>query len=57
LPTDPKFYGDFAPDAVLQKMQGDKKNTGGQLNMILLRGIGQAFVEKNVPADAVRAIL
>jgi 3-dehydroquinate synthase len=57
LPVDPKFYGDFPADDLLRAMRGDKKNAGGQLNMILLRGAGQAFVAKDVLADAVRAVL
>ncbi len=29
-------------------MQGDKKNRDGQITLILLRGIGQSFVQHGV---------
>lgn len=57
LPVDPKFYGDFAPADILARMRGDKKNNRGEMNLILLRGAGQAFIEKNVLESDVTAIL
>jgi 3-dehydroquinate synthase len=38
-------------------MAQDKKVVDGQLRFILARGIGEAFVTGNVPADAVRGVL
>ncbi|HVX73308.1 MAG TPA: 3-dehydroquinate synthase, partial [Devosia sp.] len=40
-------------DAIAQ----DKKVVRGTLTFILTRGIGQAFIEKNVDPQAVRAYL
>lgn len=57
MPTDPKFYGEFRVDDVIARMRADKKNSGGKMNLILLKGIGEAFVEKGVDEDAVRAVL
>ncbi len=44
-------------DAILEAMYQDKKVQRGALTFILLRGIGQSFVAKNVPAEAVRSYL
>lgn len=44
-------------DALLTLMGQDKKVVDGQLRFILARGIGQAFVTADVPADAVRTTL
>ena len=38
-------------------MGSDKKVENGALTFILARGIGQAFVAKDVPLDDVRAVL
>jgi 3-dehydroquinate synthase len=50
--------GEF-PDAdgLLALMAQDKKVVDGQLRFILARGIGEAFVTGDVPADAVRGVL
>jgi 3-dehydroquinate synthase len=47
------------PDAegLLALMAQDKKVVDGQLRFILARGIGDAFVTADVPADAVRGLL
>lgn len=44
---------DYLMDAIAQ----DKKVVRGALTFILTRGIGQAFIEKNVAPDTVRAYL
>lgn len=49
--------GPFDADRVLGLMAADKKAEAGRLTLILARGIGAAFVEKNVDALAVRAFL
>jgi 3-dehydroquinate synthase len=49
--------GPFAADALVAHMAQDKKAEGGQLTFILARGIGQAFVAKDVDAGQVRAFL
>ncbi len=38
-------------------MAHDKKASGGQLTFVLVRGLGRAFVTRDVPLDAVRDIL
>jgi len=38
-------------------MAQDKKAEGGQLTFILARGLGDAFVAKNVDGEAVRDFL
>ncbi len=43
--------------AVLEAMLGDKKVTGGRLNLILAHGVGRSFIAADVPLDAVRAFL
>lgn len=47
------------PDAaaLVDLMAQDKKVVDGQLRFILARGIGQAFVTSDVPADAVASVL
>lgn len=50
--------GDLAPtDQLLKHIEQDKKVTRGQLNFVLTRGIGQAFVKKDVDANDVHAFL
>lgn len=42
---------------ILALMQHDKKAQGGQLIFVLVRGIGQAFTQKNVAPEDVLAII
>lgn len=49
--------GPYAAEALAAAMAHDKKNEGGHLTLILARGIGRAFVQKEASADAVRALL
>lgn len=44
-------------EAVLAHMRGDKKNSGGKITLVLVRGIGGAFVEKNVSESVLRDFL
>ena len=37
-----------AANRLVQRMGGDKKNSSGQLALILVRGIGKAFLDPNV---------
>lgn len=59
LPTDLSGLGAHVGDvdAMMNYIAQDKKVTRGALNFILTRGIGQAFVAKDVPASEVRAYL
>ena len=45
------------PEGLLSLMAQDKKALGGRLRFILSRGIGQAFVAEDVPAEAVLGVL
>ena len=42
---------------LMEHMAQDKKVKGGRLTFILTRGIGQAFIANDVPAEKVRAFL
>ncbi len=44
--------GPYTPARMIAAMQHDKKNEGGRLTLILARGIGDAFVSKNVDVAA-----
>ena len=44
-------------DEVLAHMRHDKKAQAGRMSFILARAIGQAFVSRDVPEEAVRAVL
>jgi 3-dehydroquinate synthase len=45
------------PDELLAHMRHDKKAQGGRMTFILARGIGHAFISRDVPEDAVRTVL
>ncbi|MNL11028.1 3-dehydroquinate synthase [compost metagenome] len=47
----------FNAEALIERMAGDKKAEGGRLTLILARAIGDAFTDKDVDAEAVRAFL
>ena len=49
--------GPFAADTLIDHMRQDKKAAGGELTLILARGIGQAFVARNADPAALRAFL
>ena len=50
--------GDLPPtDVLMDAIAQDKKVVRGALTFILTRGIGQAFIEKNVEAEGVRAYI
>lgn len=53
LPTRLQPAGAFDAEALVRRMAGDKKAEGGALTLILLRGIGQAFVSKGVDSSVV----
>jgi 3-dehydroquinate synthase len=56
LPTSIKGRG-FDSGQLLGHMYSDKKAENGELTFILARSIGEAFVERHVAANDVRAIL
>jgi len=47
----------FAADRLVAHMAQDKKAEGGRLTFVLARGLGQAFIAKDVDAQAVRGFL
>jgi len=49
--------GGFRAERLMQHMAQDKKAQDGRLTFILARGLGEAFVAKDVEAGAVRAFL
>jgi 3-dehydroquinate synthase len=58
----PSSIGDIAgarpgPGELIRHMAHDKKVTDGKLTFILLRGLGQAFVTRDVPLEAVKEVL
>ena len=42
---------------VLEKMGSDKKNRGGEVRFVLLRGAGDAFFPARAPLELVREVL
>jgi len=42
---------------MIEHMAHDKKTRSGNINFVLLRGIGQAFVTGEVPIEALRKTL
>ena len=56
LPTDIRDLGTSGRRLVGQMMH-DKKREGGRLSFILARGIGRAFLDRNVDLDEVEAFL
>jgi len=57
LPVGPPEMIDFEPHALMQRMRFDKKAEGGRLTFVLVNGIGQAFVARDVQTSAVEAAL
>ncbi|MCL2468846.1 MAG: 3-dehydroquinate synthase [Alphaproteobacteria bacterium] len=55
LPVRPSA-GDYTIEQLMTLMAHDKKALAGQLNLVLARGVGQAFVAKDVDAALVRAV-
>jgi shikimate kinase / 3-dehydroquinate synthase len=47
----------FSAEALIGRMRRDKKVRDGVLTFVLVRGIGQAFTARDVPADAVAELL
>ena len=45
------------PEEMLQLMAQDKKVKGGKLALVLVRGIGKAFVQRDVPMNRLSAFL
>ena len=59
LPVDLRGLADrsWSADGILAHMAQDKKVRGGRLGLVLVRGIGEAFVTHDVDAEDIRAVL
>ena len=57
LPREGAWRQRLSTDRLLGHMAHDKKTVDGQLTFILARGIGDAFITRDVPTDAVRGVL
>jgi 3-dehydroquinate synthase len=57
LPVSPPRNCGFAPMGLIRRMYGDKKTDRGRLTFILVRGIGEAFVARDVQPSLVEAAL
>jgi 3-dehydroquinate synthase len=57
LPVSPPHGVPFEPHGLVRRMQGDKKAERGRLTFVLVRGIGQAFVARDVASSTVEAAL
>ncbi|MCK5275252.1 MAG: 3-dehydroquinate synthase [Alphaproteobacteria bacterium] len=59
LPTGTNFTNSmvWSPKRLIGHMAKDKKVTGGQLTFILTRGIGEAFVTRDVPGEELTAFM
>jgi 3-dehydroquinate synthase len=53
----PTRIASLTPAAVLEHMRIDKKVLGGRLRLVLLRGIGDAFLAADYPAVALARTL
>lgn len=57
LPTRLDQAGEFSAEALLARMAGDKKAEAGGVTLILARGIGEAFVQRDVDVTTLRSFL
>jgi shikimate kinase/3-dehydroquinate synthase len=58
MPGDIRMLGRrFSVTRLIRNMQHDKKMRDGRLAFVLVRGIGQAFTSRDVPPEAVAAVL
>ena len=47
----------MTPDDFMKHMAVDKKNVDGQLRLVLMRSLGEAYVEDHVPAEMLLDVL
>ncbi|MDB5393882.1 MAG: 3-dehydroquinate synthase [Rhodospirillales bacterium] len=57
LPVSPPRDVPLEAHALIRRMQGDKKAEGGRLTFVLVNGIGQAFVARDVASSVVEIAL
>ena len=53
----PTLMPNISPDTMLQHMGRDKKNDAGVIKLILLKAIGEAYVDATISADRIHAFL
>ncbi len=53
----PTSMPDVKIEAILKKIKLDKKNEKGKINFTLLKGIGEAVINQEVPASIVRQVI
>ncbi|MEX2598936.1 MAG: 3-dehydroquinate synthase [Dehalococcoidia bacterium] len=53
----PSSYEGVDPDAILDAMTRDKKNTAGSLSWVLLEDTGRAAIQRDVPQDRVAQVV
>jgi 3-dehydroquinate synthase len=53
----PTVMPNISPDEMLQHMGRDKKNDAGVIKLILLKAIGNAYVDATISADRIHAFL
>jgi 3-dehydroquinate synthase len=53
----PTAVPNLDPQAIFAQMRRDKKVMDGRISLILVRGIGQAFIERAVPPETLREFL
>jgi 3-dehydroquinate synthetase len=46
-----------SPDELMSFMEQDKKVKGGEMTLVLFRGMGDTFVARNVARSTIRAFL
>ncbi len=57
LPTAPPRSGNLTSAVLMDHMAQDKKVRDGRLTLILVRGIGQAFITQDVDPEMVKSVL
>lgn len=49
--------GPYQSDRLYERMTHDKKNSGGQITLILTKGIGKAYIDTHIDEDRLRSFL
>lgn len=49
--------GSFDIDLIMEHMKYDKKNFGGAINFVLLRGLGNPIINQQIPGELMREVM
>ena len=49
--------GAFDIDAIIEHMEYDKKNFGGAINFVLLRGLGNPIINQRIPRELMKEVM